>query len=569
MSQTDQFPSDLEIAQKAAMKPIVEIGGSLGLLEDELELYGRHKAKVSLAAMDRLKDRPTAKYICVTGITPTPLGEGKTVTTVGLAQGLAKAGKNAACCIRQPSLGPVFGIKGGAAGGGYSQVVPMEDMNLHLTGDNHAVSAAHALLSAMVDTLMLKGNPGRLDPTRVTWRRCVDMNDGPLRDIVIGLGGNGIPRETGFDLTAASEVMAALALATSLKDLRERLGRIVIGYTSQDLPVFAEDIKAAGAMAILLKDAIKPNLLQTLEHVPVFVHTGPFANIAHGNSSVLADRIATKCADYVVTEAGFGADMGMEKFMNIKCRASGLTPDAVCMVATVRAIKAHSGRFRVIPGRPIDPRIFMPNVQAVKEGAVNMVKHLENVRYFNVPCVVAINRFPTDTVEEIDAVKDAAEMGGATQVVVSEVHTRGGEGGLAMADAIIGVCDMPHDPFRFLYELDWPIKKKIETIATTIYGAGSVQYEREADVAIERFERLGWGNLPICMAKTQYSLSHNPSWKGRPSGFVLPVRDVRVSAGAGFLYPMIGQMMTMPAFGRSPAATRMDIDEHGNISGLF
>jgi len=564
-----RMPSDLEIAQSAELKEIVEVAGSIGILPDELEFYGRYKAKVSPSILDRLAERPNAKYIVVTGITPTPLGEGKTVQTVGLAQGLAYAGKKAACCIRQPSLGPVFGIKGGAAGGGYSQVVPMEDFNLHLTGDNHAVSSAHALLSAMVDTLLVKGNPGRLDPTRVTWRRCVDMNDGALRQIVLGLGGNGIPRETGFDLTAASEVMAILALANSLKDLRARLGKIVVGYTNQDLPVFADDLKAAGAMAILLKDALKPNLLQTLEHVPVFVHAGPFANIAHGNSSILADKIAMKCCEYVVTEAGFGADMGMEKFMDIKCRVSGLKPDVVCMVVTVRAMKAHSGRFRVVPGRPIDSRLFEPNVQALKEGSVNLVKHLENVRYFNVPCVVAINRFPSDSVDEIEALRDAAEMAGATQVVVSEVHTKGGSGGAALADAVIGAAEMPRDNFRFLYDTEWDIARKIETIATTIYGAAGVQYERAAERAIERFTHLGWGNLPICMAKTQYSLSHNPSWKGRPHDFVLPIRDIRVSAGAGYVYPLAGEMMTMPAFGRSPAAMRMDIDEHGQVVGLF
>lgn len=563
------MPSDLEIAQSAKLKEIVEVAGSIGILPDELEFYGRHKAKISLSILERLAERPNAKYIVVTGITPTPLGEGKTVQTVGLAQGLAYAGKKAACCIRQPSLGPVFGIKGGAAGGGYSQVVPMEDFNLHLTGDNHAVSSAHALLSAMVDTLLVKGNPGRLDPTRVTWRRCVDMNDGALRQIVLGLGGNGIPRETGFDLTAASEVMAILALANSLKDLRARLGRIVVGYTSQDLPVFADDLKAAGAMAILLKDALKPNLLQTLEHIPVFVHAGPFANIAHGNSSILADKIAMKCCEYVVTEAGFGADMGMEKFMDIKCRVSGLKPDVVCMVVTVRAMKAHSGRFRVVPGRPIDSRLFEPNVQALKEGSVNLVKHLENVRYFNVPCVVAINRFPSDSVDEIETLRDTAEMAGATQVVVSEVHTKGGAGGVALADAVIGAAEMPRDNFRFLYDTEWDIARKIETIATTIYGAAGVQYERAAEQAIERFTRLGWGNLPICMAKTQYSLSHNPSWKGRPHDFILPIRDIRISAGAGYVYPLAGEMMTMPAFGRSPAAMRMDIDERGDIVGLF
>jgi len=567
--QPDKMPSDLEIARAAKLKHIYEIASPIGIQEDELELYGKYKAKVHLSVLDRLAERPNGKYILVTAVTPTPLGEGKTTTTIGLAQGLAHIGKRAAACIRQPSLGPVFGIKGGAAGGGYSQVVPMEDFNLHLTGDMHAVTSAHALLAGLVDTLMIKGNPAKLDPTKVVWRRCVDMNDGALRNIVIGLGGNGIPRETGFDLTSASEVMAALSLARSLKDLRERLGRIVVGYNHLDLPVTAEDLRAAGAMCILLKDAIKPNLMQTLEHVPVFVHCGPFANIAHGNSSILADYMALKCVDYVITEAGFGADMGMEKFFNIKCRVSGLVPDAVCMVATVRALKAHSGRYRVVPGRPIDPRIFEPNVQAVREGMPNLIKHLENARYFGVPCVVAINKFPTDSIDEIEALREGAEMAGAVQVVVSEAHTKGGPGAAALADAIVGACEMPREPFRFLYPLDWPIKRKIETIATTIYGARSVQYERAAERAIDRFTKLGWDQLPICMAKTQYSLSHDASRKGRPSDFVLPIRDIRVSAGAGFLYALCGEIMTMPAFGSRPAALNMDIDEQGNVYGLF
>ncbi len=564
-----RIPSDLEIAHTAQLRPIGEIAAELGLQDEEIEAYGRYKAKVNLSTLDRLADRPRGKYILMTAVTPTPLGEGKTTTTIGLAQGLAHIGQKAAACIRQPSLGPVFGIKGGAAGGGYSQVVPMEDINLHLTGDMHAVSSAHALLSAMVDTLLIKGNPARLDPTKVTWRRCVDMNDGALRNIVVGLQGNGVPRETGFDLTAASEVMAALSLATSLKDLRERLGRIVVGYNHLDLPVTAEDFQAAGAMAILLREAIKPNLMQTLEHVPTFVHCGPFANIAHGNSSILADYIALKCADYVITEAGFGADMGMEKFYDIKCRVSGLVPDAVCMVATVRALKAHSGRYRVVPGRPIDPRIFESSPEALREGLPNLIKHLENARYFRVPCVVAVNKFPTDTDEEIQALRDGAEQAGAVDVVVCEGHAKGGEGAAALAESMVKACEIQHEPFRFLYPPEWSIQRKIETIATTIYGAKGVQFEKPASAAIERFTRLGWDRLPICMAKTQYSFSHDPSLRGRPSDFALPIRDIRISAGAGFLYALCGDMMTMPAFGSKPAAQKMDIDADGNVKGLF
>jgi formate--tetrahydrofolate ligase len=464
----------------------------------------------------------------------------------------------------------VFGIKGGAAGGGYSQILPMEDMNLHLTGDMHAVTSAHALLSALIDTLLVKGNPGRLDPMKVVWRRCVDMNDMALRDIVIGLGGNGFPRETGFDLSSASEVMAVLALATSLQDLRRRLGRIVIGYTHQDIPVFAEAIKAAGAMAVLLRDAIMPNVLQTIEGVPAFVHAGPFANIAHGNSSVVADEIALRCVDYVVTEAGFGADMGFEKFCHIKCRTSGKRPDAACMVVTVRAVKAHSGRYRVTPGQPIDPRIFEPDVEAVKAGLPNMEKHLENIARFNLPCVVAINRFPKDTDAEIQAIVDAARAAGAFDVAISEVHTKGGAGGAAVAEAVVRAAEAPKpQPFRFLYETDAPIKQKIETIATQMYGADGVTYEKPAEMAIEALTRLGFANMPICMAKTQYSLSHDPTRKGRPTGFKLPIRDIRLAGGAGFLTPLVGTIQTMPAFGRFPAAVNMDIDDQGRIIGLF
>jgi formate--tetrahydrofolate ligase len=485
-------------------------------------------------------------------------------------------------------------------------------MNLHLTGDMHAVSSAHALLSAMIDTLLVKGNPGRLDPMKVVWRRCVDMNDMALRDIVIGLGGNGFPRETGFDLTSASEVMAVLALATSLKDLRQRLGRIVIGYTHQDIPVFAEAIRAAGAMAVLLRDAIMPNVLQTIEHVPAFVHAGPFANIAHGNSSILADEIALRCCDYVVTEAGFGADMGFEKFCHIKCRTSGQRPDAAVIVVTVRAVKAHSGQYRVVPGQPIDSRIFEPSVEAVKAGLPNLEKHLQNIAKFGLPCVVAINRFPSDTDAEIQTIAEAARAAGAFDVAVSRVHTEGGAGGAEVAEAVVRAAHSPplhkggqggsesevgrvgsahHLPanaepgrvdsaavggddtiapgFRFLYDLDWPIRRKIKTIAAEIYGADGVSYDKPAESAIESLTRLGFDKLPICMAKTQYSISHDPARKGRPTGFTLPVRDIRLAGGAGFLTPLVGTIQTMPAFGRQPAALSMDLDENGRITGLF
>ena len=562
--------SDLQIAQNAPLLPITEIAGRLGLRDDEVVPYGRYKAKVRIEAIARFGDAHRGRYVIVTGITPTPLGEGKTVTTVGLAQGLARLGRRSACCIRQPSMGPVFGIKGGAAGGGHAQVLPMEDLNLHLTGDMHAVSSAHALLSALIDTLMVKGNPGRLDPMKVTWRRCVDMNDAALRDIVIGLGGHGFPRETGFDLTAASEVMAVLSLASSLADLRRRLGRIVIGYTHQDIPVFSEAIRAAGAMAVLLKDALMPNLLQTIEQVPAFVHTGPFANIAHGNSSIVADEIALRCADYVVTEAGFGADMGFEKFCHIKCRTSGQRPDVAVLVVTVRALKAHSGRFHVEAGRAIDPRINEPDVDAVRAGLPNMAAHLQTIASFGVPAVVAINRFATDTDEELDVIGEAAQAAGAFDAAVSEAHLSGGAGGEALADAVVRAVDADnHDDFNMLYELDWPIDKKIETIATRVYGAGGVEYAPAARRAIESLAQLAFDRLPICMAKTQYSLSHEPALRGRPSDFTLPVRDIRLCGGAGFLTPLVGTIQTMPAFGRHPAALDMDLEPDGTIRGLF
>jgi len=562
--------TDLEIAQSAHLKPIVEIARDLGLEEDDIELYGKYKAKVSLQVLEKLKDRPLGKYIDVTAITPTPLGEGKTVTTIGLSMALNRIGKKSIVCIRQPSLGPVFGIKGGAAGGGYSQVVPMEDFNLHLTGDTHAVALAHNLLAAFIDNHIYHGNALRIDPFTISWPRVVDVSDRALRKIVIGLGGkdNGIPRESGFDIAVASEVMAILALTTGLRDLRERLGRIVIGYNVEKKPVTAEDVKCAGAMAVLLKDAIKPNLLQTLENTPCFVHAGPFANIAHGNSSILADQIALRLSEYVVTESGFGADCGMEKFMNIKCRYSGLTPDCVVMVCSVRALKMHSGKYRVVPGKPLDPALAEEDVAAVEQGAENLVKQVENARLFGVPVVVAINLFATDTDREIRAIEKIALENGAYACAVSEVWAKGGTGGRELAEAVVRACDEPKN-FRFLYPLDIPIKEKIEIIATKIYGADGVVYEEGVEEKIRRFTEFGWDKLPICMAKTHLSLSHDPKLKGRPRGFKLPIKDIRPAIGAGFLYPLCGEIRTMPGLPSEPAGNKVDIDAEGRIVGLF
>jgi len=563
--------SDIEIAQAAKMKHIIEIAESVGLSEEYLELYGNYKAKVKLEVLENFKERPNAKYIDVTAITPTPLGEGKTVTTIGLSMALNKIGKKTITCIRQPSLGPVFGIKGGAAGGGYSQVLPMEDFNLHLTGDNHAVSIAHNLLAAFLDTHLMKGNELNIDPFSITLNRVVDVSDRALRNIIVGLGGplNGIPRETGYDITVASEVMAILALTTSLKDLRQRLARMVVGSTYDGRPVTAEDLKCAGAMTVLLKDAIKPNLLQTIEHTPCFVHAGPFANIAHGNSSILADQIAIKLGDFVVTESGFGADCGAEKFMNIKCRYSGLKPDAVVIVCTVRALKMHGGAFEFIPGKGVDKELMnRPNVEAVRKGCENLEKMIENMKFFGLPVVVAINNFDTDTEEEIDAIKEKAKAAGAEDAVVSKVWEKGGEGGVELAEAVVRAAEKPSE-FKFLYPLDWPIKKKIETIATKIYGADGVDYLPKAEEKIDLYTKQGFDKLPICMAKTHLSLSHDPNLKGRPRGFRVPIRDVRASVGAGFLYPLLGEMRTMPGLPKVPAGTKVDIDEKGNIVGLF
>lgn len=562
--------SDLAIAQGARLRPIMEIACEYGLKESEVEPYGHYMGKVRLEALERLAGRPDGKYIDVTAITPTPLGEGKTTVTVGLSQALKVIGRKPVTCIRQPSLGPVFGIKGGAAGGGYSQVVPMEEINLHLTGDNHAIGVAHNLLAAFIDNHLHHGNQLGIDPRQITWRHVVDVSDRSLRKIVKGLGGlnDGVPRESGFDILVASECMAILALARGMGDLRERLARIIIGQNYQKEPVTAEDLKCAGAMAALLRHAIMPNIMQTLEGTLCFVHAGPFANIAHGNSSILADQIGLKLGDYVVTESGFGADCGMEKFMNIKCRVSGLRPDAVCMVATVRALKMHSGAFKVVAGKPLDRGLVEENIDALRRGMCNLEKQIENARLFGVPVVVAINRFVTDTEKELELVRERALAAGAEDAVVAEVHARGGEGGAALAEAVVRAAEKPA-AFRFLYELDQPITTKIETIATQVYGARGIEVMPTARKQIAWIEEHGLGGLPVCVAKTHLSLSHDPALKGRPSGFVVPVREIRVSAGAGFVYALTGEISTMPGLPSVPAGTKVDIDEHGRVVGLF
>jgi formyltetrahydrofolate synthetase len=566
------IPSDLEIAQAAELLPIMEIAKKLGIEEDELDYFGKYKAKVDFEhILDRMKDRPDGKYIDVTAITPTPLGEGKTVTSIGLTEALGKIGKNVVLTLREPSMGPVFGIKGGAAGGGYSQVVPMEDINLHFTGDIHAVGAAHNLLAAMIDTSILLGNKLNIDPLTISWRRVVDISDRALRDIVIGLGGraNGYPRQTGYDITVASEVMAILALANSLKDLRGRLSRIVVAYTYDGEPVTAEDLKAAGAMTVLLKEALKPNLIQTLEHNPCFMHCGPFANIAHGNNSVVEDLVALKCGDYVVTESGFGADCGAEKMMNIKVRALGTSPDCVVITTTIRALKMHGGAFEVRPGKPLDEELVKKeNMPALEDGSGNLIKMIENMKLFGVPVVVTINRRTTDTDEEVALVKKLAEGAGVVACVPIDVWAKGGEGGIEAAEAVVEACDQPKD-FKYLYELDSSIKDKIEAIATKIYGADGVDYSPEAERKIEEYTKAGYDKLPLCMAKTHLSLSHDPNLKGVPKGFRLPVRDIVPSIGAGFLYPLCGTMRTMPGLPSRPASVDVDIDEDGKTLGLF
>jgi len=570
------FPSDLEIARSVTPRPIMDVARDLGLRDDEVEPYGHTKAKVTLAAIERLEaERPRGKYVVVTAITPTPLGEGKSTTTVGLAQGLNRIGRKAAVCIRQPSLGPVFGIKGGAAGGGYSQVIPMADFNLHLTGDVHAIGAAHNLAAAFLDNHLHHGNALGIEQHAVLWPRVVDISDRAVRKVIVGLGGkeNGIPRETEYVITVASEVMAVLALARDIHDLRERLGRMVLATRKDGSAVTAEDLRVAGAMTVLLKDALRPNLLQTTEHTPMLVHTGPFGNIAHGNSSVLADLAGLKLADYVVTESGFGADMGFEKFMDIKCRAAGVLPDAAVVVCTVRALKMHSGRFRIVAGRPLDPGLAKEDLESIELGAVNLQKHLENVRSLGVPAVVAVNRFGTDTQAELDLIRKLALEAGAVDARVSEVWEFGGKGGAELAHAVIAAAESSEringtGP-RMLYPPEVSIKDKIAAIATTMYGADGVDYLPEANRQIKLYTELGLDKLPVCIAKTQYSLSDNAALKGRPSGFTVMVREVRAYTGAGFLCPIAGEIMTMPGLPTNAAYHQIDLDEKGEIVGLF
>ena len=565
------FPSDLEIARSVTPRPIVDVAQDLGLRDEEIEPYGRTKAKVTLDAIRRLEaERPRGKYVVVTAITPTPLGEGKSTTTVGLAQGLNLIGHRAAVCIRQPSLGPVFGIKGGAAGGGYSQVIPMEDFNLHLTGDVHAIGAAHNLAAAFLDNSLHHKNPLRIDPFSILWPRVVDISDRAVRRAVIGLGGkeNGVPRETEWIITVGSEVMAVLALATDLHDLRARLGRIVLATTTDGTPVTCEDLGVAGSMTVLLVDAIKPNLLQTLEGGPAFVHCGPFANIAHGNNSIIADRLALATNEIVCTEAGFGADMGAEKFFDIKCRASGLAPDAGVVVATVRALKMHGGIGRIVAGKPLDPALLEENVEAVRAGAGNLAKQIENVRLFGVPAVVAINSFPTDTPGEVEAIKEVAMAAGASAAVVATHFTDGGRGAADLAEAVWAAASSGSQ-FKLLYPDEAPLGEKILTIATKVYGADGIELLPAAKKALKLYEDLGFGHLPVCMAKTQYSLSDDANLKGRPSGFTVTIRDIRLSAGAGFITPLLGEMRTMPGLPSRPGGEKIDIDADGNIVGLF
>jgi formate--tetrahydrofolate ligase len=561
--------SDIQIAQSAKKIPIEKVAAGLGINKKYLIPIGKYMAKIDLGILDKIKERPRGKYIVVTAITPTPLGEGKTVTTIGLSMGLNRIGKLTATCIRQPSLGPVFGIKGGAAGGGYSQVLPMEDFNLHFTGDVHAVGLAHNLAAAFLDNSLLKGNRLNINPERIYWRRVVDTSDRALRNIRIGLGGreNGIPRDTGFDITVASEIMAILALSNNLKDLRKRIGRVVLADTVTGQPLAAEDLKVAGSMTVLLKDALKPNLIQTIENTPCFVHAGPFGNIAHGNNSILADRIALSFADFVVTEAGFGADLGFEKFCNIKCRTSGLVPNAAVMVCSIRALKAHSGRFKIVAGMPLDTCLEKEDIPAIREGIVNLEKQIENVLSFGIPVVVAINRFSSDTEKEIEFVKNKALEFGAFDCCVSEVFSKGSAGGRELAKALVRAAEQKSS-FKFLYPLSSPIKEKIKVIATKIYGAKDVEYTQEAQEKIRIYTQRGYDAFPICMAKTHLSLSHDPSLKGRPKDFILPIRDIRASVGAGFLYPLCGAMQTMPGLPSHPVGEKIDIDEKGNIIGL-
>ena len=561
--------SDLQIAREARLEPIEHVANRASIPESYLEHYGRDVAKVSLDIEQAHEGRPRAKYVVVTAVTPTPLGEGKTTTAVGLAQGLEKIGRKTMLALRQPSMGPTFGIKGGAAGAGYSQVLPMEKLNLHLTGDFHAITAAHNLLAAMIDNHLHQGNALDIEPHSISWRRVVDVNDRALRNTIVGLGSriDGVPRQTGFDITAASEVGVILSLATSLADLRARLGRIVVAYTRSGEPVSAEDLHAAGAMTVIMKDAIKPNLLQTTENTPVLVHAGPFGNIATGNSSVIADRVGSRCGDFLLTEAGFGADMGAERFFNIKCRTSGLRPDAAVLVVTVRALKAHSGRYKIVAGKPLPPDMLADSPEDVLAGADNLRKHIEIVRTFGVSPIVALNVFPDDHDDEIEAVRRVAEQEGAHFAASTHV-VDGGNGAMELARAVVDACHQPTD-FRYTYDLADSLETKIEKIATEVYGADGIDISPQAAKDLAHFEELGYGRLPVVMAKTHLSLSHDPQLKGRPTGWRLPVREVRAAVGAGYVYAICGNMRTMPGLGAHPAAERIDIDDNGQVVGLF
>ncbi len=563
------LPPAIEIARRATLRPIAEVAAQMGIAPDLLEPYGEYVAKVRLDAVGALADRPPARYVVVTAVTPTPLGEGKTTTTIGLGQALACIGRRATIAIRQASMGPTFGIKGGAAGGGYSQVVPFENLNLHLTGDLHAVTAANNLLAAMVDNHLYSGNELGLDPHGITWKRVLDVNDRSLRTIVSGLGSreDGTPRQTGFDITAASEVMAVLALATSLRDLRQRFGRIVVGYTGAGEPVTAEQLKAAGAMTVVMRDAIKPNLLQTLENTPVLVHSGPFGNIAHGNSSVVADLIGIHGGEYLVTEAGFGSDMGAERFFNIKCRTSGLVPDAAVVVTTVRALKLHSGRHKVVAGRPLPPAMVEENPDEVHLGAANLLAHLAIVRRHGVTPVVAVNAFEDDYPSEHEAIREIAASVGVRTAICTH-FTQGGKGAVELAEAVVEACEEPSE-FHMLYEDGATLRQKIETIATEVYGADGVDYLPAAARHLDNYERAGFGRLPVCIAKTHLSISSDPKLLGAPKGWRLPVREARANVGAGFVYLVSGDMRTMPGLSRHPAAEQIDIDEDGNVVGLY
>lgn len=565
------IPSDLAIAQNAKLVHIDQIAEQMGLdPATDLEHYGKHIAKINLDVLGKLERRPDAKYVDVTAITPTPLGEGKSTTTAGIGQAMKHIGKNAVITVRQPSQGPTFGIKGGAAGGGYSQIVPMESFNLHLTGDIHAISAAHNLIAAMLDAHIYHGNRRGIDIHNIPWRRVVDLNDRALRNVVIGLGRrfDGVPRETGYDITVASEIMAILALTTSLCDMRARIGRMVVAYDRDRNAVTAEDIQAAGAATALMREAIKPNLMQTLENTPALVHAGPFANIAHGNSSIIADLIAMKTSDYVITESGFGADIGAEKFFNIKSRISGLRPNAVALVVTVRALKAHTDKYKIIPGKAIDPALSEESVADVEAGAVNMVRHLENLRKFGVNPVVAVNVFASDTAKEIQAVREMAIAAGAMGAAAARHWAEGGAGAVELAEMVVSACEAPNR-FRLLYADELSIRDKIETIATEIYRAEGVDYAPIVQRKIRQYEEQGLRRLPICMAKTHLSFSDNPKLKGAPDGFRIAVTDIRASVGAGFIYPLCGDVRTMPGLGRRPAAMDVDIDDEGKVVGLF